>query len=86
MPLSIKNPETEKLARQLARRTGASITDAVTEALRDRLRRIEGRAKTPSLKEKLLEIGKRCASLPVYDARTPDEILEDAFDMPSDGH
>jgi antitoxin VapB len=36
MALSIKNPETERLARELARVTGESLTEAVTEALRDR--------------------------------------------------
>jgi len=38
MPLSIKNPHTEQLARELAERTGESITTAVTVAVRDLLR------------------------------------------------
>jgi len=85
MALSIKNPETEKLARQLARRTGESITAAVTTALRDRLKRVEG-GKAASVAERLLAVGERLSALPVLDTRTPDEILEDAFDMPPDGH
>ena len=32
MALSIKNPETERLARELAAATGQSVTAAVTEA------------------------------------------------------
>jgi antitoxin VapB len=35
--LNIKNPETSKLARELAKRTGESITVAVRVALRERL-------------------------------------------------
>lgn len=43
MALSIKNPETERLARELANVTGESLTEAVTQALRDRLVRETGR-------------------------------------------
>ncbi len=42
MPLSIKDPDTERLARDLARRTGESITLATRKALEERLRRIGG--------------------------------------------
>lgn len=37
MSLNIKNPEAHKLAAELAQRTGTSMTEAVTEALRDKL-------------------------------------------------
>lgn len=37
MRLNIKNPETDRLARQLAAVTGESITTAVTTAVRERL-------------------------------------------------
>lgn len=37
MRLTIKNPETDRLARELATATGESITAAVTEAVRERL-------------------------------------------------
>ena len=44
-------------------------------------------AQAPSqiaLKERLLTIAKRCASLPLLDRRTPDEILGyDEYGMPS---
>jgi antitoxin VapB len=75
MALSIKNDETERLARELARRTGESLTEAVTAALRERLARQEGRRAVPRLYEELLAIGRRCAALPDLDARTADEIL-----------
>ena len=40
MALSIKDPETERLARALAKRTGESLTIATRRALEERLRRI----------------------------------------------
>lgn len=42
MTLNIKNDETERLARALAGATGESITRAVTEAVRERLARVQG--------------------------------------------
>jgi hypothetical protein len=49
MPLSIKDPETDRLARDLARRTGESITVATRKALQERLRRVRGaERKVPS--------------------------------------
>jgi len=40
MALSIKTEEADRLARELARRTGESMTQAVTQALRERLERL----------------------------------------------
>ncbi|MBA3876863.1 MAG: PSK operon transcription factor [Anaerolinea sp.] len=42
MRLTIRNPETDRLARELAATTGESITAAVTEAIRQRLQRVRG--------------------------------------------
>ena len=50
--LNIKNPETSKLARELAKRTGESITLAVRVALRERLEIIMQReAKLKSMRK-----------------------------------
>jgi antitoxin VapB len=38
MALSIKDPEADRLARELAEITGQSLTEAVTTALREQLR------------------------------------------------
>lgn len=46
MRLTIKNPETERLARELAAATGESITVAVTEAVRVRLMLVRGELDT----------------------------------------
>ena len=75
MALNIRNSETERLAAELARRTGETKTEAVTRALRERLARLRrGRGKR-RLADELNEIALRFASLPVLDPRTSDEIL-----------
>lgn len=61
MSLNIKNKEAHRLARELAKRTGESMTMAVTEAVRERLERVRRRQQRP-LAERLLAIGKDCAS------------------------
>ena len=43
MNLNIKSAETHRLAVQLARETGDSITGAVTKAIRAELRRVENK-------------------------------------------
>ncbi|MBV9991762.1 MAG: type II toxin-antitoxin system VapB family antitoxin [Alphaproteobacteria bacterium] len=58
MSLNIKSDEAHALARKLADHTGESMTTAVTEALRERLARIE---KT-GLVDRLMEIGKEFSS------------------------
>jgi antitoxin VapB len=76
MALSLKDPETDRLAREVAKLTGVSLTEAVRKALAERLereRRKRGRAK--SLVKRLNEIALHCAALPDYDTRTPDEII-----------
>lgn len=75
MPLSIKHDEADRLARDLARITGESLTEAVLNALRERLQRQRARGRKTRLKEELLEIGRRCAALPTMDHRRADEIV-----------
>ena len=75
MAFSIKNQEADRLARQLAARTGESLTDAVIAALKERLERLAVRKGRRSLADELDLIARRCASLPVLDPRCADEIL-----------
>ena len=75
MALNIKNSETERLAHEVALETGESLTEAVTRSLQERLERIRGSRRTPDILEKILEISRRCSSLPDLDSRTPDQIL-----------
>ena len=76
MPLNIKNPEADQLARALARETNQTITEAVIRALREGLQRERGRKSAPSLQEDLLAISARCSALPDLDTRSPEEILD----------
>jgi len=76
MPISIKNPQTEQLARQLAKETGETITEVITKSLQDRLQRVRGRRKSKALREEIADILARVDALPrLNDERTDDEIL-----------
>ncbi|HLG06635.1 MAG TPA: type II toxin-antitoxin system VapB family antitoxin [Gemmatimonadales bacterium] len=74
MALSIKDPETDRLARELARATGESITVAIRAALRERLER-EQRRRRRNAGAGIRRIQERIARLPVRDPRSPDEII-----------
>ena len=76
MALSLKDPETDRLAREVAKLTGESLTAAVRTALAERLERERRkRGRTKSLAERLDELAKECAALPDHDTRSPDEII-----------
>jgi antitoxin VapB len=76
MPISIKNPETEQLARQLAKETGETITEVIKKSLQDRLQRLRGQRKGRDLKEEIADILARVDALPrLNDDLTDDEIL-----------
>jgi antitoxin VapB len=62
LPMSIKSAEAHRLARELPQSRGVSITNVVTEALREKLQREKHRGVAKSLSAELLEIGKRCAA------------------------
>jgi antitoxin VapB len=78
MVLTIDNPETEKLARELARRRKQDVTDALTDVLRKEIKR-EGHKYPHVSKEEfhrgIQEIVDRVKKLPVLDDRPADEIL-----------
>jgi antitoxin VapB len=84
MPLSIKDPETDDLARQLARRTGETLTEAVKQALRERLARERRSRARAGLADRLLEIGRRCAADMPKPAHSADhaELLYDESGLP----
>jgi antitoxin VapB len=83
MALSIKDPETEQLARNLAQLTGESITTATKRAIEERLRRLGAHSRKAALLEDLADIRRRWSALPVLDDRTPEDILGyDAHGLP----
>ncbi len=59
MALSIKDPETERLARALSEITGENITTATKRAIEERLRRLGGRSRRAALLEDMAEIRRR---------------------------
>ena len=61
MSLNIKNEKTHRMARELARATGESMSVAVSEAIRERLERVRANSKEDLL-ERILKIGKECAA------------------------
>lgn len=61
MSLNIKNEEAHRLAQQLAKLTGESMSTAVTKAVRERLERVRRKHGT-SKAERLLQIGRECAA------------------------
>ncbi|CAN7607072.1 type II toxin-antitoxin system VapB family antitoxin [Pararhizobium sp. LjRoot238] len=75
MALSIKDPETERLAKALADRTGETITLATRRAPEDRLRRLGNQAGKEVLLAELAASRRRWAALPVLDNRSAEEIL-----------
>ena len=73
MALNIKSQEAHRLARRLADLTNRSMTQAVTEALREAVAR---RAPAAQSRRDLLDrISRHAAELPVLDDRGPDDIL-----------
>ncbi len=84
MSLNIKNPETHQLATELATLQGKSLTDAVTQAVREALEREKRTQKKEGLVEDLLSIGRRCA--PMIDSQvtstTHGDLLYDETGMP----
>jgi antitoxin VapB len=75
------SPETTRFGRRLAAWEGMSITEAITEALRERLDRFEGRPSRAGTRAAVARIQNVVARL---DHRSSEEILEyDEVGLPS---
>lgn len=73
MALSIKDPETDRLARELAELSGLPITDAVRDAIQERLEVLRARARTaPPGLEGIIDRGRARTTI---DSRDEGEIL-----------
>ena len=83
MSLNIKSEEAHRLAQELARLTGESLTAAVTEAVRERLDRVRCE-RTVRLADRLLAAGKDCAAHLKEPFRTVDhaDLLYDETGLP----
>jgi antitoxin VapB len=83
MAINIKHKDTQKLVKELSKLTGESMTAAVTEAVRERLERKRAQ-RGSGLAERLLEIGRDCASHLKEPFRTADHgnLLYDEKGLP----
>ncbi|MGA9627563.1 MAG: type II toxin-antitoxin system VapB family antitoxin [Bryobacteraceae bacterium] len=75
MPISIKNDQTELLARKLAELTGETLTEAVRVAVAERYDRLRRARSGRSLASELNAIALRCAKRPIVSPLSADEIL-----------
>jgi len=78
MALSIKDVETDRLARELARRNGETVTMAVKVAVKERLERQEPNPKA-GLADWLMKISEETAPL-MNDGRTSKEMMDALYD------
>jgi antitoxin VapB len=82
MSLNIKNEETHRRAKELARLAGETMTEAVGRAIAERLERIRKQRNRDAVAKRLLEIGRSCSKLPVLDKRSIDDMLYDKRGLP----
>jgi antitoxin VapB len=74
MSLEIRAPEADALARKLASATGEDIDTAVVRAIEERLARTP-RPRAGAEGAAIEALFDRLAQLPVFDRRSPDEII-----------
>ena len=75
MGINVKNPEAERLVRALVEITGETLTDAITESVRERLERKQRGADLDRSLERVRAIQRRLQARPLLDARSADEIV-----------
>ena len=85
MQLNIKNDHAHRMAVELARLTGESMSEAVTKAIEERLegerrRRVEARG--GDFERRIEEIVRRMEAFPLLDDRPGDQILYDEAGLP----
>jgi len=84
MALNIKDPETDRLARELAELVGEPITTALRVAIEHRLSRERARRRAVDREDVIAGIIARGRERAVLDDRTEDEILGyDEHGLPS---
>lgn len=79
MALNIKNEETYRLARELARRQGETLTMAVTIALKERLGRLEETPKRKNRMEALMKFSEYSAPF-FKGGPSGNELINDLYD------
>jgi antitoxin VapB len=74
MALNIKDPEADRLVRELVAVTGESITDAARTAFAERLQRVRARNVPAADRGRVRDIIERGRARRVVDSRSEDEI------------
>lgn len=85
MQLNIKNDDAHRMAAELSRLTGESLTQAVLIALEQRLeeeRRRRGDARRDDFEERIQAIVRQMDRFPRLDDRAGDDILYDERGLP----
>lgn len=84
MSLNVKNDETCRLADELARLTGETMTGAITVALRERLEREKHERSVAARVQEMRAIADRCAKLmgPSPSAAEHGDVLYDERGLP----
>lgn len=83
MAISIKDPDTDRLARELAAITGESLTEAIRTALAERLARHQRPERQYPLETAARRLQERLASLPVVDPAAGNELQYDDHGLPT---
>ena len=84
MAISIKDPETDALARELAQATGTGLTEAIKRALMEELQRVQRTRGQAALTKDLLLISERAARYITHPtpAGEHDQLLYDEAGLP----
>jgi antitoxin VapB len=75
MALSIKNPEVDRLARELAEVTGENMTEAICKALEERLEKEKGRKPGNFMKDEIQCIQDRVTRLQRIDQGSDEDLI-----------
>jgi antitoxin VapB len=75
MALSIKSIQAEQLVRDVAEKTGESLTGAILTALQERMDRLKNQRRTQVLTSQLDDILRRVDAMPTLDTRPENEML-----------
>lgn len=75
MAIHIKDIETERLARELAAKSGESITQSTKRAIAERLARLRNSRSREAQRTEISRIVQRIATLPDVDVRSAEEII-----------
>lgn len=81
-PIQIRNEDVARDIRRLATLTGEAITDAVADAVREKLDRLESDSSLAARRKRVSELVASFAALPKTGRRLTDDDLYDDYGLP----